>query len=277
MSESLSGRKIFMSKQRLEGRIALITGGSRGIGEAIVLRLAEEGADVAINYASESSIGLAVSVKQQVENLGCRAMIVQADVGNREQVNTMFEQVERELGYVDILVNNAGIAPFEPFMKLTDETWDRTYNTNVKSVYMCSQLAAKKMIKRKYGKIINILSTASLMVTSPVIPHYQSSKAAGNMLTKAMAIELGPFNINVNAVGPSTVDTDMCADYLADPVIRAQEIEANPMKRLGTARQIGDAVVFLASDEAVQINGHLLMVDGGLTVKAAQPEDHMER
>jgi NAD(P)-dependent dehydrogenase (short-subunit alcohol dehydrogenase family) len=92
-----------------------------------------------------------------------------------------------------------------------------------------------------------------------------------------MAIELGRYNINVNAVGPSTVDTDMCTDFLADPEIRRKEVEANPMKRLGTARQIGDAVVFLASDEAMQVNGHLLMVDGGLTVKAAQPDDHMDR
>jgi 3-oxoacyl-[acyl-carrier protein] reductase len=161
-------------------------------------------------------------------------------------------------------------------MQVTEETWDRTFNTNVKSIFLTTQLAAKKMIPKRYGKIINILSTASLMVTSPVIPHYQSSKAAGHMLTKGMAIELGKYNINVNAVGPSTVDTDMCTDFLSDPEIRSKEIEANPMKRLGTARQIGDAVVFLASNEAEQINGHLMMVDGGLTVKAAQPEDHLE-
>src|SRR5690606_8624661 len=125
---------------------------------------------------------------------------------------------------------------------------DRTYNTNVKSIFLTSQLASGKMIQKGYGKIINVLSTASLVVTSPVIPHYQSSKAAAHMLTKGMAIELGKYGINVNAVGPSTVDTDMCTDYLADPAIRQKEIEANPMKRLGTAKQIGDAVVFLASE-----------------------------
>lgn len=263
--------------KRLEKRIALVTGGSRGIGEAIVLRLAEEGADVAINYTSDRSRELAEAVKAKVEALGSRAMVVQADVGRKDQVLAMFEQVEQELGEVEILVNNAGIAPFEPFLKIKEETWDRTYNTNVKSIFLCSQRAAEKMVNKRYGKIVNVLSTASLMVTSPVIPHYQSSKAAAHMLTKGMAIELGKYNINVNAVGPSTVDTDMCTDYLADPSIRQKEIEANPMKRLGTAKQIGDAVVFLASEEAMQVNGHLLMVDGGLTVKAAQPEDHMER
>jgi 3-oxoacyl-[acyl-carrier protein] reductase len=261
---------------RLANKVALVTGASRGIGEAVALRLAEEGAHVAVNYTSNSSRPLAEKVKEQIQALGVRAMVVQADVGNGKQVEAMFEQVREELGDVEILVNNAGIAPFEPFLKLTEETWDRTYSTNVKSIFLCSQLAAKTMVEKRYGKIINVLSTASLVVTSPVIPHYQSSKAAAHMLTKGMAIELGKYNINVNAVGPSTVDTDMCTDFLADPQIRAKEVEANPMKRLGTARQIGDAVVFLASDEAMQVNGHLLMVDGGLTVKAAQPEDHME-
>ena len=263
--------------KRLQHKIALVTGGCRGIGEAIVMRLAEEGASVAINYLDESLRPQAESVKERAEALGVRAMVVQADVGKKPQVLAMFDQVEQHLGPVDILVNNAGIAPFEPFLKIKEETWDRTYDTNVKAVFLCSQRAAAGMIERRYGKIINILSTASLMVTSPVIPHYQSSKAAAHMLTKGMAIELGKYNINVNAVGPSTVDTDMCAEYLSAPGMREREIEANPMKRLGTARQIGDAVVFLASEEAMQINGHLLMVDGGLTVKAAQPEDHMER
>ncbi|WJH34327.1 SDR family oxidoreductase [Paenibacillus sp. CC-CFT747] len=263
--------------KRLHNRTALVTGGSRGIGEAIVLRLAEEGANVAINFTSDSSREKADSVRRKVEELGGRAVIVQGDVGRKEQVQAMFEAVEKELGSIEILVNNAGVAPFESFLHVTEETWDRTYNTNVKAIFLGSQLAAKGMIERGYGKIINVLSTASLVVTSPVIPHYQSSKAAAHMLTKSMAIELGRYGINVNAVGPSTVDTDMCTDYLADDEIRRKEVEANPMKRLGTARQIGDAVVFLASDEAEQINGHLLMVDGGLTVKAAQPDDHMER
>ncbi|GIP16685.1 beta-ketoacyl-ACP reductase [Paenibacillus montaniterrae] len=261
--------------KRLAGRIALVTGGSRGIGEAIVLRLAEEGAHVAINYTSQRSSELAEAVKQKVEALGCKAITVKADVGSKQQVEAMFKQVEEQLGEVEILVNNAGVAPFEPFLQVTEETWDRTYNTNVKSIFLCSQLAAGRMIEKRYGKIINVLSTASLVVTSPLIPHYQSSKAAAHMLTKGMAIELGQYGINVNAVGPSTVDTDMCTEYLADPEIRRKEVEANPMKRLGTARQIGDAVVFLASEEAMQVNGHLLMVDGGLTVKAAQPEDHI--
>ncbi|KYG26996.1 SDR family NAD(P)-dependent oxidoreductase [Alkalihalobacillus trypoxylicola] len=260
---------------RLQNKIALVTGGNRGIGEAIVLRLAEEGAHVAINYYSDEHEEQAKEVKNKVETLGRKAFTVRADVGKKSEVDQMFEMIEAELGEVQILVNNAGVAPFETFLELTEELWDQTFDTNVKGMFFTSQLAAKKMLQKKYGKIINILSTASLMVTSPVIPHYQASKAAGHMLTKGMAIELGKFNINVNAVGPSTIDTDMCTDFLSSPGMREKEIEANPMKRLGTAKQIGDAVIFLASEEAQQINGHLLMVDGGLTVKAAQPDDHL--
>ncbi|KAB7707225.1 glucose 1-dehydrogenase [Bacillus aerolatus] len=262
---------------KLKNRTALVTGGSRGIGAAIVMRLAEEGANVAINYTSPRSFEKAKALKQKVEEqFNTQAIVVKANVGIKEEVDQMIDEVEKVLGPVEILVNNAGIAPFEPFMNLSEKTWDETYQTNVKSIFLTTQRAAKKMIQNKYGKIINITSTASVLVTSPVVPHYISSKAAASHLTKALAIELGKYNINVNAVGPSTIATDMCEEYLEDPQILAKEIEANPMKRLGTEKQIGDAVVFLASDEAMQINGHLLMVDGGLTVKAAQPEDHMD-
>lgn len=262
---------------KLTDKIALVTGGSKGIGEAIALKLAEQGADVAINYLTDDTRVLAQDVKNKVEQMGRRAIIVRADVGNKNDVNNMIQKIQTNLGSIDILVNNAGIAPFETFMELSEETWDRTYRTNVKAVFLCSQAVAKDMIENRSGKIINITSTASLLVTSPVIPHYISSKAAANQLTKALAIELGKYNINVNAVGPSTVETDLVKDYLADEKIYEQEVQANPMKRLGTADQIGNAVVFLSSSEAMQINGHLLMVDGGLTVKAAQPEDHLKR
>lgn len=263
--------------KRLENKIALVTGGTQGIGKAIVLKLAKEGADCAINYRGEKGKEKAEKVKQEVESYGVRACIVDADISIKQNIDQMFTEVEDVLGPVDILVNNAGIAPFYPFLDVTEEIWDRTYATNVKGSFFASQRAAKGMIARKQGKIINIASTASVVVTSPVIPHYISSKGAVNQLTKALAIELGQHNINVNAVAPSTVDTPFVGEYLSDDRIRQQEIEGNPMKRLGTAEQIGDAVAFLASKEAEQINGHLLMVDGGLSVKAAQPIDHMER
>lgn len=264
---------------KFDGKVALVTGGSQGIGAVIVTKLAEEGAKVAINYyPSDDGEEKASALKKTIEEkYNVQALTVGADVGIKEEVDRMIDEIENELGTVDILVNNAGIAPFEPFLQLREETWDRTFRTNVKSIFLTSQRVAKNMIKKRYGKIINIASTASVLVTSPVIPHYIASKAANAQLTKGLAIELGKYNINVNAVGPSTIATDFCREYLADPEIMQKEIQANPMKRLGTEQQIADAVAFLASEEAMQINGHLLMVDGGLTVKAAQPEDHMER
>lgn len=263
--------------KRLKNKVALVTGGSRGIGVAIVERLAEEGAHVAINYHSNNSKQLAENLKEKVEaEHNIKATTVQANVGIKEEVERMVAEVEATLGDVEILVNNAGIAPFESFLTLSEESWDKTYQTNVKSIFLLSQRVAQNMVKKRAGKIVNITSTASLLVTSPVIPHYISSKAAASQLTKALAIELGRYQINVNAVGPSTVETDMTTEMFEDEANYQREVEANPMKRLGTAKQIGDAVVFLASDEAEQVNGHLLMVDGGLTVKAAQPDDHLE-
>ncbi|MGM8213458.1 SDR family NAD(P)-dependent oxidoreductase [Virgibacillus sp. W0430] len=261
--------------KNLKNKVALVTGGAQGIGEAVVLRLASEGAHCAINYRSDN--GKAEAVKEKVEALGVKACIVKADISSKEQIDQMFDEVEEQLGTVDILVNNAGVAPFYPFLDVTEDIWDKTYDTNVRGTFFVSQRAARKMIGQRYGKIINIASTASVVVTSPVIPHYISSKGAIHQLTKALAIELGQYNVNVNAVGPSTVDTPFVGEYLKDENIYKQEVEANPMKRLGTAKQIGDAVAFLASSDAEQINGHLLMVDGGLSVKAAQPQDHMNR
>lgn len=263
--------------KQLEGKLALVTGSSQGIGEAIVRKLAEAGADVVINYRSDKSLENAEKIVSDIESDGGKAYIVKADMGNVSDINRMFDEVEEQAGPVDILVNNAGVAPFYSFMNVTEEVWDNTYKINVKGYFFCIQRAAKSMIERRSGKIINIASTASKIVTSPVIPHYISSKGAINQLTKALAIELGQHNINVNAVGPSTVDTPFVSEYLKDPKIREQEENSNPMKRLGTSEQIGDSVVFLASKQAEQINGHLLMVDGGLSVQGPQPADHMER
>jgi len=261
----------------LNGKIALVTGSSQGIGEAIVRKLSNAGATVVINYRSEKSLVNAEKIVSDIEMEGGKAYIVKADMASVEQINGMFDDIERNVGLVDILVNNAGIAPFYSFMNVTEEVWDSTFDINVKGYFFCAQRAAKSMIENRSGKIINIASTASKIVTSPVIPHYIASKGAINQLTKALGIELGKHNINVNAVGPSTVDTPFVSEYLEDPEVRKQEENANPMKRMGTSEQIGDSVVFLASEMAEQINGHLLMVDGGLSVQGPQPADKMER
>lgn len=258
---------------RLKDRVALVTGGQRGIGKAIVLRLAQEGCHVAINYPSgdETARQAAEELSAVVAAQGRRALPVAADVTVAAEVRAMVEQVQKELGPIDILVNNAGIAPFSRFLDLSEEVFDRTMQVNVKGVFLCSQEVARHMVRRRFGKIINIASTSSL-VALPHLGHYCASKAAVKMLTHAMALDLGRYNINVNAVGPSTTPTDLNAEYLSDPEILRLETEANPMKRLGTPEDVAAAVAFLASEDARQINGHLLMVDGGLTVRTPQPD-----
>lgn len=258
--------------KRLIGRVALVTGSSRGIGREIVIRLAEEGAIVAINYLSDKQEEEAIDVLKMVENRGSKGIIVKADVRRKSENIAMVETINNKFGNIDILVNNAGIAPFNPFLELNEEIWDDTFNTNVKSIFLLTQIIAPSMMKKRFGKIVTITSTASILVTSPVAPHYIASKAAAYQLNRALAVELGKYNINVNAVGPSTIDTDLTREYLNNKETTSKEIAVNPMKRLGTAKNIADSVVFLCSDESEQINGHLLMVDGGLTAKTAQPQ-----
>lgn len=259
----------------LENRVALVTGASQGIGRAIAERLARDGAHVAVNYRDEGQAAAAEAVCAGLRRHDVRAVPVMADIRDVRAVRAMVDRVEAELGPVDILVNNAGIAPFAPFFDVTEEIWDDTYATNVRGLFFLTQRVARGMVARRSGKIVNIASTASVVVTSPVVPHYISSKGAVLQLTRALAIELGPYHVNVNAVGPSTVPTELVRDYLAHPGVLEREIAANPMRRLGTPEQIAAAVAFLVSPDADQVNGHLLMVDGGLTVKAPQPPDHL--
>lgn len=259
---------------RLAGRIALVTGANRGMGEAIALRLAREGADVAVNYfpAQPEAAPQAEAVCAAIRALGRRSLAVPADVRDARQVQAMVTRVEAELGPIDILVNNAAIAPFASFFETTEEMWNNTLDTNLKGPFLCAQAVARGMVARRYGKIINIASTASVVATVPPMPHYIASKAGLKGLTQALAFALGRYNINVNAVGPSTTPTPLTAGWLDDPRVREQEEAVNPMRRLGTVEDVAAAVAFLASDDARQINGHLLMVDGGLTARTPQPE-----
>jgi NAD(P)-dependent dehydrogenase (short-subunit alcohol dehydrogenase family) len=261
---------------RLEQRVALVTGASRGIGRAIVERLAAEGARVAIHYYPAAERATAEELAEHLRRqYGTVTWAGTADLRDNGSLGALVDGAEAALGPLDILVNNAGIAPFAPFFSVTETIWDDTFGTNVRGLFFLTQRVARGMVARHYGKIVNVASTASVVVTSPVIPHYIASKGAVLQLTRALAIELGPYGINVNAVGPSTVRTALTEEYLAQPGILEKEIAANPMRRLGTPEQIAAAVAFLVSDDAEQVNGHLLMVDGGLSVKAPQPPDHL--
>lgn len=261
---------------RLKGRIALVTGGQRGIGRAICLRLAEEGADVAVNFypGDPTAREQADELVQAIQAMGRRAIAVAADVSFASAVDAMVAEVARELGHVEILVNNAAIGPFARLHETTEEIWDRTLGINLKGPFLCARAVAPHMIERRWGKIVNIASTASKVSTVPPMPHYIASKAGLDGLTRALAFELGRHNINVNAVGPSTTATPLTAGWLDDPAVRESEETANPMRRIGTVEDVAACVAFLASDDARQVNGHLLMVDGGLTIRTPQPESY---
>lgn len=247
----------------LNGKYALVTGASRGIGKGIALSLAEQGAVVAINY--RSSIDKAEELKQEIEKMGGEVMVVQADVSKKEEVDEMFEKIEDEWGRLDILVNNAGIVQFTDFEDISEEEWDKIIDVNLKGQFLCAQEAVKLMKKNSWGRIINIASIASggvgvgFMQTS----HYTSSKGGVKGLTENMALELGKYGINVNAIGPGVIETDMTQGMVDDEKTKQGLLARIPKGRVGQPKDIGAAAAFLASEEADYVTGAVLYVDGG--------------
>ncbi len=246
----------------LKGKKALVTGASRGIGKGIALCLAKQGADVAVNYRSNKEE--AEKVVTQIKKMGGDSFSVQADVSSVDDVIRMFGEAKKHWDRLDILVNNAGIAQFKPFMELTEEDWDKTLAVNLKGQFLCAREVAK-MMKGHGGKIVNISSVASGQagIGGVKIAHYVASKGGVAALTEALAVELAPYKINVNAIGPGFIDTDMVKDLISDPKVRQGFLIRIPKGRFGKPADIGAAVAFLASDEADYITGALLFVDGG--------------
>lgn len=244
----------------LEGKSALVTGGSRGIGAGIAKALATQGANVCINYTSSQD--KAEWVAGEVRGMGRDAFTLQADVSQKEQVQTMFAQLNQRWQKLDILVNNAGVLSYGEFEKITEKEWDRILDTNLKGQFLCSQEAVKLMKPASYGRIINIASISSggMGIGFPQIAHYSASKGGVIGLTENMASDLGPFGINVNAIAPGAIATDMGK---MDETAQKGLIARLPKKRIGQPADIGAATAFLASDEADYITGAVLYVDGG--------------
>lgn len=246
----------------LKGKKALVTGASRGIGRGIALTLAKQGADVAINFRSKKEE--AEKAVAQIKKMGRNSFSIQADVSSVDEVIHMFEEVKDRWDKLDILVNNAGIAYYSTFEEMTEEEWDKTLDVNLKGQFLCAREAVKLM-KEKGGKIINISSIASggAGIGGVRIAHYIASKGGVAALTEALAVELAPYKINVNAIGPGFIDTDMTKELLSDPKARKALLARIPWGRFGKPTDIGVVVAFLASDEADYITGALLFVDGG--------------
>jgi NAD(P)-dependent dehydrogenase (short-subunit alcohol dehydrogenase family) len=245
----------------LAGKVAIITGGRRGIGRAIALALAEAGADVALGDRVIDD-GELEAVAAEIKKLKRRSIAVQADITKKAEVDSLVQKTLAELGTIDILVNNAAMNIRAPLLELNEEGWDKVIDTDLKGYYLCSQAAGKVMVKQKRGNIINIASTAA-MYTAPEMGAYCIAKAGVVMLTRMLAVELAQYNIRVNAVAPSMVKTKFSQPLWADPK-SLKEIEAGiPLGRLAEPADIVGPVLFLASEASAYITGHTLVVDGG--------------
>ena len=245
----------------LDGKNALVTGGSRGIGRAIALRLAEEGAKVAINYAGNQTA--AEEVKAIIEQHGGTAMIIQTDVSDSTAAAEMVARVHEELGGLDILVNNAGITRDTLLVRMKDEDFDAVINTNLKGIYACTKAAAKFMTKQRSGRIVNLSSVVG-EIGNIGQTNYAAAKAGVIGFSKAAAKEFAARHVTVNVVAPGFIDTDMTA-VLKDS-IREKLIEGIPLGALGKPEHVADAVLFFVSDAASYITGQTLNVDGGMVM-----------
>lgn len=250
----------------LAGTRALVTGGSKGIGAGIALALAREGADVAVNFRSDRDG--AEEVAGQVRALGRRAAVVGADVGVVDECRRMVREAAEALGGLDLLVNNAGITLWEEFFDTDERHWDATLDTNLKGVFFATQAAAAIMRDAgRGGRVVNISSGASRAAFKRATP-YNASKGGLNMLTAGLAVELGPYGITVNAVGPGAILIERTSHELPD--YAGTFAKATPLGRVGYPDDIAGAVVYLCSEAASYVTGQVFWVDGGLFLRAGQ-------
>jgi len=249
--------------KKLKGKAALVTGASRGIGRAIALALAGEGADVAVNCSS--SVAEAGKVVRAIKKLGRDAIAIKADVADKPSVAKMVDEAVKRFGKIDILVNNAGMAVIGPSEKLAEKLWRRGIDVMLTGVFFCSQAAGREMIKQKNGKIINIASINGI-VAFPERACYSSAKAGVMALTRVLASEWARYNINVNAVAPGYVETEMVKNLIGQGKLDAGELKLRtPSGKLSGAEDIAETVVFLASESSRSINGQTIVIDGGWT------------
>jgi len=250
---------------RFKNRVALVTGAAMGIGREIALRLANEGADLVLFDLSEK----VHDVVDEARKLGVEALGVTGDVSRRVDVERLISEAVRVFGKIDILVNNAGIYPFKPFLEMSEDDWDRVINVNLKGTFLVTRQVAPLMVKQRYGRIINISSISGL-VGFPGLSHYCASKAGVIGLTRALALELAPYNITVNTIAPGPIETGTRAStpQMPEQIAKQEQIvRAIPIGRIGKPADIALTVVFLASEEAGFITGSVIVVDGGYTAQ----------
>lgn len=255
----------------LTGKVALVTGASSGIGRASAIALAMQGAKVAVCARRFDKLeALVAEIKSSGKSLPAgrqEAIAIKMDVTKKTDIDEAVAKTVATFGKLDILLNNAGIAEFVPFLDMTEEQWDKTLDTNVKGYFLVAQATAREMAKNKWGRIINIASIASggVGVGFPSITQYCASKGAVVAMTEALADELAPMGILVNAIGPGVIESEMTQGLLKDPAQAQTLLSRAPLKRAGKPEEIAAAVVYLASDEASYTTGATLYIDGGWT------------
>ena len=245
----------------LTGKTAVVTGGSRGIGRAICIELAKQGANVVVNYSGSED--KAKQVVSEIEQLGAKAMAVQANVAHSDAVDSMMKQAIEVFGTLDILVNNAGITRDNLLMRMKEQEWDEVVDTNLKGVFLCTKAVTRQMMKQRAGRIINISSIVGV-AGNPGQANYVAAKAGVIGLTKTCAQELASRNILVNAIAPGFITTEM-TDSLPEELKEAM-LKQIPLAKLGQPEDVAKAVVFFASNQANYITGQTLHIDGGLVM-----------
>ena len=245
----------------LTGKIAVVTGGARGIGRAIALALAEEGAEVVINYHHSEERSLAV--KEEIEARGGKAAVMQCDVSDYESCERFVSAVAEMCGRIDIWVNNAGITKDQLLMRMSEEAFDEVIETNLKGTFQCMRFVSRVMVKQRYGRIINLSSVVGIAGNAGQV-NYAASKAGVIGMTKSAAKELAGRGITVNAVAPGFIETEMTS--VLSEKVQEQAKNQIPLGHFGTPEDVASAVVFLASEQAKYITGQVLQVDGGMVM-----------
>lgn len=246
----------------LTGKVALVTGGRRGMGRTHALALSSQGAKVAVTDIDASECA---GVVEEIKAKGGEAICLKMDVSKKSEVDAGFDEIIKQFGRLDILVNNAGIYSPKPALELTEEEWDKTIDINLKGQFLCAQRAAKEMAKNKWGRIINIASIASGQVGVGIAGgvHYTASKGGIIGMTETMAIEFAPLGINVNVIGPGAIDTPMVQAAQIPKEAMDGLMQRIPLKRIGKPEEVSAMVVFLASEESSYATGATFYVDGG--------------
>lgn len=245
----------------LTDQVAVVTGASRGIGRAIALDLAKQGAKIIVNFAGNEE--RAKEVVEEIQALGSEAISVRADVSNTEEVANMMKIAIDTFGKIDILVNNAGITKDNLLMRMKEDEWDAVIRTNLKGVFVCTKAVTRQMVRQRYGRIINIASVVGV-IGNPGQANYVAAKAGVIGFTKTAAKELAARNITVNALAPGFIETDM-TEVLAEET-KQEMLKLIPLARFGQAKDIANAVTFLASEQSSYITGQTIQIDGGMVM-----------